>query len=127
MSDSEIDDAINPPPASPGESSTEQRTLALLVHLSGVVASVLVPLIVWLIHKDKTDRNFLNDQCKEALNFQITILIAYVICWVLAIIVVGTLLLPLVWLVNLVFCIVAGVKANEGVAYRYPFALRLVK
>lgn len=124
---SDFDDAITPPPAPSGGSSTEDRTLALLVHLSGVVTSVLVPLIVWLIHKDKPDKALVNDQSKEALNFQITIFIAYALGWMLTVIVVGALLLPLVWLINLVFCIVAGVKANEGVAYRYPFSLRLVK
>lgn len=124
---SDLNDAMSPPPAPSGEAPTEDRTLALLVHLSGIVASVLVPLIVWLINKDKPEKAFLNDQSKEALNFQITIAIAWVIAIVLSALLIGFLLYPVIWIVNLIFCIMAGIKANEGVAYRYPFALRLIK
>lgn len=124
---SEFSDAVTPPPAPSGSASQEDKTLALITHLSGIIAGFIVPLIIWLINKDKPDKGFIIDQSKEALNFQITVLIAYVICWVLAIILIGSLLIPIVWVINLIFCILAGVKANEGVAYRYPFALRLIK
>jgi uncharacterized Tic20 family protein len=124
---SDFNDTLAPPPAPAGTGSHEDRTLALITHLSGIVLSFIVPLIVWLIHKDRPDKDFLNDQAKEALNFQITVAIAYVISAVLTVILIGALLTFIVWVVNLVFCIVAGVKANEGVAYRYPFALRLIK
>jgi len=122
---SDFNETLAPPPE--GAASQEDRTIALLTHLSGVVLSFIVPLIVWLIHRDKPDRSFLNDQSKEALNFQITIAIAFLACSVLTLILIGMLLMPLVWLVNLIFCILAGIKANEGVAYRYPFTLRLIK
>ena len=124
---SDMNDAMAPPPVPAGTASQEDRTLALLTHLSGIILCFIVPLIVWLTHKDKPDRGFLNDQAKEALNFQITILIAYLISKVLILVLIGVLLLGIVWVVNLVFCILAGIKANEGVAYRYPFALRLIK
>ncbi len=122
---SDFNESLAPPPE--GASSQEDRTIALLTHLSGVVLSFIVPLIVWLIHRDKPDKAFLNDQAKEALNFQITMAIAYLACSVLTLIVIGLLLMPLVWLFNLIFCILAGIKANEGVAYRYPLTLRLLK
>ena len=67
------------------------------------------------------------DQSKEALNFQITVFIAIVISWILAFVLIGLLLMPLVGIANLVLCIIAGIKANNGEAYRYPFALRLIK
>ena len=121
---SDFNDTLVPPP---GGASQEDRSIALLTHLSGVVLSFIVPLIVWLIHRDKPERTFLTDQSKEALNFQITIAIAFLACSVLTLIVIGMLLMPLVWLFNLIFCILAGIKANEGVAYRYPFTLRLIK
>ena len=124
---SDMNDAMAPPPAPTGAASQEDKTLALLTHLSGIVLCFIVPLIVWLTHRDKPDRAFLNDQAKEALNFQITMAIAYLICKVLIIILIGALLLPVVWVINLIFCILAGIKANEGVAYRYPFAIRLIK
>jgi uncharacterized Tic20 family protein len=122
---SDFNETLAPPPE--GAASQEDRTIALLTHLSGVVLSFIVPLIVWLIHRDKPDRAFLTDQSKEALNFQIAIAIAFLACSVLTLILIGMVLMPLVWLFNLIFCILAGIKANEGVAYRYPFTLRLIK
>lgn len=124
---SDFNETLAPPPPPAGIASQEDKTLALLTHLSGIVLSFIVPLVVWLIHKDKPDKDFLNDQAKEALNFQITVAIAYAICTVLTVIAIGVLLMPIVWVVNLIFCILAGVKASEGEAYRYPFALRLIK
>ena len=105
----------------------EDKTLALLTHLSGIILSFIVPLVIWLTNKDKADKGWLNDQAKEALNFQITIAIAWVIAIVLSFIAIGFLLYPVIWIANLIFCILAGMKANEGVAYRYPIALRLIK
>ncbi len=124
---SETNDAMSPPPAPVGEASSEDRTLALLTHLSGIILGFIVPLVLWLVNKDKADKAFLNDQAKEALNFQITVAIAWVIAVVLSAIAIGFLLYPVIWIINLIFCIIAGMKANEGVAYRYPFALRLIK
>jgi uncharacterized Tic20 family protein len=123
----DINEATAAPSAPSGAPAQEDKTLALLTHLSGIILSFIVPLVIWLTNKDKADKGWLNDQAKEALNFQITIAIAYAICMVLAVIVIGGLLMPVVWLVNLIFCILGGVKANEGVAYRYPFAIRLIK
>jgi uncharacterized Tic20 family protein len=124
---SETNDSMTPPPMSTGGASQEDKTLALLTHLSGIILSFIVPLVIWLTNKDKSDKAFLNDQAKEALNFQITIAIAWVIAAVLSVVLIGFLLYPIILIVNLIFCILAGVKANEGVAYRYPFALRLIK
>ena len=124
---SEFDNVTAPPPAPSGSAPQEDRTIALLTHLSGIIAGFIVPLIIWLINKDKPEKSWLTDSSVEALNFQITIAIAYVICIVLSVIIIGGLLMPIVWLVNLIFCIIAGVAANKGESYRYPFALRLIK
>jgi uncharacterized Tic20 family protein len=113
------------PPAST-EASSDDRNVAMLTHLSGFILSVIVPLIVWLIHKDRADKAYLVKEAKEALNFQITVLIGYVICWILTIIVIGVLLTWLLWLANLILCIIAAVKVSSEGSYRYPFALRLV-
>ncbi|MDI1252090.1 DUF4870 domain-containing protein [Thermomonas sp.] len=123
----DINEATAAPPPPSGAPIQEDKTLALLTHLSGIILSFIVPLIIWLTNKDKADKGWLNDQAKEALNFQITIAMAYVICTVLVVILIGGLLAPIVWLINVIFCIIAGMKANEGVAYRYPFAIRLIK
>jgi len=105
----------------------DDRTMAMIGHLSGIVASFIGPLVIWLINKDKADKGWLNEQAKEALNFQITVVIAYFICGVLTIVLIGALLLPVVWIANLILCIIAGMKNNEGLDYRYPFAIRLIK
>lgn len=124
---SDMNDAMAPPPPPAGAAPQEDRTLALLTHLSGIILSFIVPLVIWLTNKDRSDKAWLNDQAKEALNFQITVAIAWVIAIVLSALFIGFLLYPVIWIGNLVFCILAGIKANEGVAYRYPFALRLIK
>lgn len=124
---SDFENATAPPPAPAGTAPQEDRTLALITHLSGILLSFVVPLIIWLTNKDKADKAWLNDQAKEALNFQITLLIGWAICVVLSFVLIGTLLMPVLWLINIIFSILAGIKANEGVAYRYPFALRLIK
>ena len=118
-----------PPPAPSGSASQEDRTMALIAHLLGIVTWFIGPLVIWLISKDNSSKSFVIDQSKEALNFQITLAIAYVIAFILAVISLGLLFFvpTLVWVANLVFCIIGGVKANNGEAYRYPFALRLIK
>jgi uncharacterized protein len=118
-----------PPPAPTGGVPQEQRTLALIAHLLGIVTWFVGPLIVWLISKDDASKGFVTDQAKEALNFQITLSIAYVVAFILTVISLGLLFFvpTLVWIANLVFCILGGLKANNGETYRYPFAIRLIK
>ena len=123
---SDTNDTMAQPPAS-GAATQEDRTLALLTHLSGIVLSFIVPLVIWLTHKDKPDKSFLVGQALEALNFQIAIAIAWMIAVALSVLLIGFLLYPVIFIFNLIFCILAGVKANEGVAYRYPLTLRLIK
>ena len=105
----------------------DDRSLAMLTHLSGILFGFIVPLIIWLINKDKTYKEWLNQQAKEALNFQILVFIAIFASSILVVILIGFLLLPVVGLANLILCIMAGMAANRGENYRYPFSLRLVK
>ncbi len=116
-----------PPPAPSGAPSDDQKTLALITHLSGIVLGFIVPLIIWLINKDQADKAFINDQAKEALNFQLTLLMVYVVGIILTIIVIGALINLLAWVACIILSILAGVKAHSGEAYRYPFAIRLIK
>lgn len=109
-----------------GES--DEKTMGMLAHILGGVTNFLGPLIIWLIKREESP--FVNDQGKEALNFQITVAIGYVVLAVLSMIpVVGcftSILMMLVWVAGLVFGILGGLEANKGKAYRYPFALRLI-
>ena len=123
---SDFDNVTTPPPVG-APAPADQRTMALVAHLLGIFTWFIGPLIIWMINKDDSSQGFVIDQAKEALNFQITITIAMLICIVLMIVIIGGLLAPLVGLLNLVFCIIAAVKANNGEYYRYPFTLRLIK
>ncbi|MFY2765281.1 DUF4870 domain-containing protein [Arenimonas sp. MALMAid1274] len=113
------------------EVTQEQKTWGMIAHLSSLIGfiiplgNILAPLVVWLVKKDTMP--FVDDQGKEALNFNITVAIAGIISGLLTLILIGFLLLLVVGLAWIVLTIMAGIKANEGVAYRYPFTLRLVK
>lgn len=101
--------------------------MAMLSHLLGALVGFVVPLIIWLVKKDAMP--FVDDQAREALNFQITVLIVFVACGILATVTCGFgafLFFP-VWVADLIFGIMAAMKANEGIVYRYPYALRLIK
>ena len=98
--------------------------MAMLAHLLGIIG-FLGPLIIWLIKKDQSP--FVDDQGKEALNFQLTVLIGWVIAVITSFFCIGALVGLAVFVCNLIFCIMGCMKANQGIAYRYPFALRLIK
>jgi uncharacterized protein len=117
------DNQTPPPPTNSGD----DNTLALLVHLSGIILGFIVPLIVWLVNKDNPNKAFLNDQSKEALNFQLTLLGVYIIGTILTIILIGALINFAAWVACIVLSIMAGLAAQKGEHYRYPFAIRLIK
>ncbi len=112
------------PPAA-GSPTNDEKTWGMLAHFLGIVTGFLGPLVIWLIKKDEMP--FVEVEGKEALNFQITILIAYVISMVLTVVLIGFILIPAVLIINLVMCILAGIKVQKGEHYKYPFALRLIK
>ena len=120
-------DNVPPPPPATTDVPADQRTMALAAHLLGIFPGFIGALIIWLINKDDAGKAFVTDQAKEALNFQITVTIAMVISMILMIVIIGGILAPIVGIISLVFSIIAAVKANNGEAYRYPFALRLIK
>ncbi len=103
---------------------TEDRQWASFAHLGGIVG-FLPSLIIWLVFKDRGA--FTNTEAKEALNFQITVAIVYIIGSILTVIVIGPLISLAAWIVSVIFSIMGFMKAKDGVAYRYPFALRLIK
>jgi uncharacterized Tic20 family protein len=86
---------------------------------------VIGPLVVWLVKRDQSA--FVADQGKEALNFNISVLLAALVCGVLVFILIGILLGVALFIFWLAMTIVAAIKASEGARYRYPFTLRLVK
>jgi len=114
-----------------GGMSSQERTWGMLCHLlalAGFVVpfgNIIGPLVMWLIKKDESA--FVDEQGKEAVNFQITVALAAIVALLLTFIYIGFVLLPLIGIAELVFVIMATVAANKGEHYRYPVALRLIK
>ena len=116
-----------PPIVDTQETNPDARTMAMLAHLLALFTGILGPLIIWLLKKDQYP--FVNDQGKEAVNFQITVALAGLVSGLLTVATCGVLFpLPIaVGVLHVVFCIMATVKASTGVWYRYPLCLRLIK
>lgn len=104
--------------------SNDHKNIATVTHLGGMLFSFIPALIVWLLKKD--DSEYIADQAKEALNFQITIIIAQFVAGILVWLLIGFLLIPLIWLANIILCIIAAMATSKGELYRYPLTLRLI-
>lgn len=106
---------------------------AVLCHLGGLagylangIGSILVPLVLWLVKRDEIPE--VDAHGKEAVNFNISVSIYYVVLIVLAFVTFG-LAAPLLLVLSLfhIICIIqAAIRANNGEMYRYPFTIRLV-
>ena len=135
---------INPAPAGAESGiSAEERQMAMFAHLSALLGGIVTagwagsigcfigPLVIWLMKKDTMP--FVDDQAKEALNFNIMVTAIFVILLILTIVSLGIgalLTVPVMLVVgigSLVFIIIAAMKANQGIAYRYPVNVRLIK
>lgn len=122
---------IPPVPVPPAdlEQNPDARTMGMLCHLLGIFTGFIGALVIWLIKKDQSP--FVNDQGKEALNWQITFAIGVFAGLVLVftgiLACVGVIIYMAAFVVNVVFCIMGTIKANKGIRFRYPFAIRLIK
>lgn len=137
MNESDPNSATIPATGAP---SADERQWAMFAHLSSLLGGLLTsgwggffigPLIIWLVKKETMP--FVDDQGKEALNFSITVSIICVVLMMMTFMTLGIgalLTIPLMMAVGitaLVFVIIAAIKSHEGVRYRYPVSLRLVK
>ena len=121
-----MNDNLQPTP------DAQARQWSMLCHyaaffwvLAPLIGNVIGPLVVWQLKKDL--HPFVDEQGKEALNFQITYSVAMMVCGLLAWVLIGFPLMLLVGVAALVLTIIAGIKANAGEAYRYPLCWRLIK
>ena len=96
--------------------------LGVFVHFPG---HVIPPLIVWLLKRDESPE--IDAHGKEALNFQISMLIYNIIAGVFCLILIGFLILPILWVLNAVLSIIAAIKASDGELYRYPLTIRFLQ
>jgi uncharacterized Tic20 family protein len=86
---------------------------------------ILPPLIVWLVKRAESPE--VDEHGKEALNFQLSMLIYSIIAGILMFVLIGFVLLPLLHVANLVLVIIASLRASEGQLYRYPLTIRFLK
>jgi len=104
--------------------TSDERTFAILSHILAIVPGIgiLGPLVIWLIKKDESQ--FVNENAKESLNFQITVFLVAVI---LILTIIGAFLLWVLGILNAIFVIIATIKTSENKIYRYPINWRLIK
>ena len=109
---------------------SDERNWAVLCHLSSLLAmitlgaGIIAPTVLWLVKKEESE--FINDQGKGALNFSISVLMAWIVCIPFTFIVIGFAMMGIVLVTWFVFAIIAALAASRGEHYRYPFSLRLI-
>ena len=112
------------------EPTHDEKVMAMLCHLGGLagfipLGNILVPLIIWAVKKDQS--TYIDMHGKEAINFQISITIYSVVAAILIVALVGFLILPVIAIFDLIFIILASIKAYEGNEFHYPLAIPLIK
>jgi uncharacterized Tic20 family protein len=123
-------DAPPPPPQSPYAtvqplSPSDEKLWSTLTHIGGIFFAFLVPLITYLVFKDRGA--FVRHHTAQALNFQLTLLIAWVVSGILTLVLIGIVMLVVVAIISIVFPILAAVAANKGEWYRYPLTIPFLK
>ena len=106
-------------------SQSDERLWATLIHIGGIFIGFISPLIGYLVLKDRS--SFVREHSRQALNFQITLAIAYAVGWILTFLLSGLFVILAVGIVNIVFSIIAAIAANKGEMYRYPLTIQFVK
>lgn len=104
--------------------TSDEKTLAILSHILCIVAWFLAPLVIYMVKKDSV---FVTAHARESLNFQLTMLIAWIVCFILMFVIIGVFLMFLLGIANLVLIIVATIRASENKLYKYPFSIKFVK
>ncbi len=111
-------------------SKKDEKMWGMLCHLSALAGfvipfgNIIAPLVIWMLKKDEFPH--VDDQGKESLNFQISLTIYVIVGAILVLIAIGFLILLFLAVYGLVMIVIASIKANEGVKYRYPFTIRLI-
>jgi uncharacterized Tic20 family protein len=117
--------------ADPALPTQDERFWGMFAHLAALAGcilpfgNILGPLLVFLLKREQSA--FVAAHAKEALNFNITVAIGAAVCLLLLQISIGILMAAVLAIFWLVMTIIAALKANEGLPYRYPFTVRLIK
>jgi uncharacterized Tic20 family protein len=111
-----------PQPLSP----SDERMWSVFAQLGPIIVGFIAPLIIWLALRDRS--RFVDQEAKESLNFQITIVIGALAIGVISVITLGIgAILYVAFIVAIVFMILAAVANGKGEPYRYPVNIRFVK
>jgi uncharacterized Tic20 family protein len=111
------------PPPTPADS--DGKIWAVLAHLSGFIGlPFILPLIIYLVKRNES--TFVAENAREALNFHITLFLAFIVCAILVMVLVGFFLAAILAIGSLILSIMAAIRAGEGGVYRYPCTLRLI-
>ena len=127
-----IEAGTQQPPVLPATEVKADYTIGMLCHLLSLtqllgvpLGNILIPLIVWLI---KRDEDPFVDLCgKESLNFQISMTLYMMIAGFLILLFVGLFMIPILMILNIVYTIIAAIKASQGTSYTYPLTIRFIK
>lgn len=106
-------------------SPSEEQGWSIGAHLGGILFGFLPALIIWLVFRERS--RMVDDHAKEALNFQLTLLIVYIVGWTLTIILIGPLIWLAAWICAIVFGIMGAQAANTRRPFRYPVSVRILK
>lgn len=106
-------------------SPADEKLWSTLVHVGGLLFNFLPALIGYIVLKDRGP--FVRQHTGTALNFQITLLIAYVVGSFTALFIIGFFIIIAAYILNIIFCIIAAVAANRGESYEYPLAIKFIK
>ena len=123
MSESKLPPA-NPYSAPSQLSPADEKLWATLIHIGGILFGFLPALIGFIVLKDRGP--FIRAHAATALNFQITLAIAYVVGSILTVILVGVFILAAAWILSIVFSIMAAIAANKGEWYSYPLTIKFI-
>ncbi|MDR2722208.1 MAG: DUF4870 domain-containing protein [Cellulomonadaceae bacterium] len=99
--------------------------VSLWSHVGGLLTGFVVPLILWLMFKDRSA--FAGEHAKEALNFQIVVAIALFVSSLLTIAFIGFVLIPAVFVIDIIFAVQGAMAGNRLQPYRYPWTFRFIK
>lgn len=105
--------------------SSDDRLLAILSHVLTLVScGIIAPIIIYLA---KTDNPYVREHARRSLNNQLSFIIYFIISGLLCFAIIGFVLIPILAVADVVFVIIATVKASQDIMYKYPLSIELIK
>jgi uncharacterized protein len=105
--------------------SSDERTVSILCHVLSIFFWIIPALVIYLVKKD--DSPYVGEHAKAALNFQLSLVIYYIISGILVLLLVGIIMLIALYFLSIIACVIAAVKASNDIVYKYPFTIRFIQ